>query len=463
MAQSHQQQLLAINQIIEGLSTSECRILFYLCCGLDLDYDITVLKKTLESRVVCDENGNMYLEQLMLPLKRFDLLRKVLKTSREQVERDVQNRHLLPEYRVLMVNISDDMTKEDLSSFKFLFGSSLPRERIEKAKNFLDFTIELEKQDLVSAESVDLVEQCLRNINRVDLAKKVVKYKTSVATTEQHSYASCLSSASNVCHSVTQSRQRQSPHVENRTAPVYMQQTCRIPADGYKFNTNPRGVCVIIDCVGNDGVMLEQTFMALNFHVSLHKWLSVHDTVAVLRGISKHRANHNADGFVCCIISRGTRNGLLCTDPHGPGLELDKVRCAFNADACPMLAGKPKLFFIQTYGITEPHGRMQHQDGGLETDGYDRMHTHTDRNIPRDADVFWSHCSTDERQLQQGHHRSVYLKALSDALHKGQQRKTKLVDIHVEVNGVLFEHNRWNPGGVYDIDLRHTLIKDLYL
>lgn len=23
--------------------------------------------------------------------------------------------------------------------------------------------------------------------------------------------------------------------------------------DYYKFNTNPRGVCVIIDCVGNDG------------------------------------------------------------------------------------------------------------------------------------------------------------------------------------------------------------------
>lgn len=23
--------------------------------------------------------------------------------------------------------------------------------------------------------------------------------------------------------------------------------------DSYEFNTNPRGVCVIIDCVGNDG------------------------------------------------------------------------------------------------------------------------------------------------------------------------------------------------------------------
>ena len=42
--------------------------------------------------------------------------------------------------------------------------------------------IELEKLDLVSPERVDFVEECLRNISRVDLAKKVADYKQSGKT-----------------------------------------------------------------------------------------------------------------------------------------------------------------------------------------------------------------------------------------------------------------------------------------
>lgn len=37
-------------------------------------------------------------------------------------------------YRVLMADLSDDMTDEDVSSVKFLIGNRLPRERMEKAK-----------------------------------------------------------------------------------------------------------------------------------------------------------------------------------------------------------------------------------------------------------------------------------------------------------------------------------------
>lgn len=33
-----------------------------------------------------------------------------------------------------MADLSDDMTDEDVSSVKFLFGNRLPRERMEKAK-----------------------------------------------------------------------------------------------------------------------------------------------------------------------------------------------------------------------------------------------------------------------------------------------------------------------------------------
>lgn len=42
--------------------------------------------------------------------------------------------------------------------------------------------IELEKLDIVSPERVDFVEECLRNIDRLDLAKKVTAYKMSGET-----------------------------------------------------------------------------------------------------------------------------------------------------------------------------------------------------------------------------------------------------------------------------------------
>lgn len=122
---------------------------------------------------------------------------------------------------------------------------------------------------------------------------------------------------------------------------------------------------------------------------------------------------------MCCIISRGTADYLLATDTFSTGLRLDTVRHLFTAEACPMLAGKPKLFFIQRYSVPEfqPHARTYHRDEDLETDGLSRRDY-----IPTDADVFWSHCWTDESQLEQRDHHSIYLTSLTKALDTGEKR-----------------------------------------
>ncbi|XP_075964837.1 CASP8 and FADD-like apoptosis regulator [Anarhichas minor] len=546
MALPDQLHLQAINQTAEALSSCERRRLFYLCDILDTDNSVARVKDMLTSKVMCHEMGLLFLTELMLQLSRFDILRKVFKTSRDEVENALKQRRVLPRFRVLMANINEDMDSEDLNSVKFLLGSTLPREKMEKAQSFLDVIIELEKLDIVSPERVDFVEECFKNIGRVDLARKVSAYKMSVGTSGGHSSlqqrhrapcpfptpngshslqqtrqaqplhivgtsgghsslqqrhrapcpfptpngshslqqtrqaqplhivgtsgghsslqqrhrAPCPFPTPNGSHSLQQTRQAQPLHIEHIPVPVYREQS---QLDCYRFNTNPRGVCVIIDCVGNDGDMLEQTFKALHFNVVLHKWLCVADTLSVLRGIFGQRENLECDGFVCCIISRGTASHLLGTDAYAAGLHLNDVRRLFNADECRMLAGKPKLFFIQRYSVPEipPRARTEHRDEDLETDGCDGPSKCA--FIPTDADVFWSHCWTDERQLEQGHHRSIYLKALTDTLRKGQRRKTHLVDVHTEVNGAIFEHNNRNPGAHYHIDLKHTLRKELYL
>ncbi|XP_059199561.1 CASP8 and FADD-like apoptosis regulator [Centropristis striata] len=470
MASSDQSQLQAINQTAESLSSCERRRLFYLCEMLDTDNSVSCMKEMLKSKVMCGESGYWFLAELMLRLRRFDILKKVYKTSRQEVEEALKHGQVLSRFRVLMANINEDMEDKDVSNLKFLCSTWLPRDTSEKAKSFLDVIIELEKLDLVSPESVDFLEERLRDISRVDLAKKVSAYKMSVVTPgvnssqQQRHIVPRASSFPCSSNSVQPIRQTQSLHIARENmVPVYRVPSRQSQLDCYKFNTNPRGVCVIIDCVGNDGDMLEETFKALHFKVFLHKWLSVIDTFAALRQLSKQRENLQGDGFVCCIISRGATDHLLGTDSYGAGLRLDDVRRLFTADACPMLAGKPKLFFIQRYGVPEypPHERMEHRDEDLETDGCDGLSRCA--LIPTDADVFWSHCWTDDGQLERGQHRSVYLKALTDALHKGQSRKMHLVDVHTEVNGAIFDHNTRNPGADYHIDLKHTLRKELYL
>ncbi|KAM3861937.1 CASP8 and FADD-like apoptosis regulator [Diretmus argenteus] len=388
-----------MNEMAGSLTSDECRRLSYLCGSPDSDSSVAGVKELLRTQLMRRQTGDLFLVELMFVLRRFDILRKVLGTSRDEAERSLAQRHVLSRY------------------------STLPREKMDQATTFLDVLVELEKLDKVSSESVDFVEQCLRSIGRVDLARKVHVY--------------------------------QRPAPQNFPLPS--------PLDEYKLHTDPRGICVIIDCVGNDGEMLERTFKSLRFKVTLKRWLGVDGTVSALRDIFRHRENHVAGAFVCCIISRGTATDLLATDSGRTGLHLDTLRHLFSAEACPALAGKPKLFFIQRYAVPEPQAcvRAAHRDEDLETDGADSPSRW--ELVPTDADVFWSHCWTDECQLEQGHHRSVYLQALTNALHKGQRRKIHLVDLHTEVNGAIYEHNKRNPGEIYHIDLKHTLRKNLYL
>uniref|UniRef100_A0A3B1J9D4 Caspase family p20 domain-containing protein n=1 Tax=Astyanax mexicanus TaxID=7994 RepID=A0A3B1J9D4_ASTMX len=190
------------------------------------------------------------------------------------------------------------------------------------------------------------------------------------------------------------------------------------------MQSRTRGLCVIIDCL----------FESLSFRVSLHSLLSVQDMLSTLQDVSKQREHYTADAFICCIISRRCSSGLLGTDPRGSGLGLDYIRQLFTPEFCPGLAGKPKLFFIQSYEVS---GEV----------------------LPADADVFWSHCSTEEHQLKMVNHRSVYLQSLRGELQEAQRRRIHMVDVHMAVNGAVYDHNYKHPRSSYSVNLRHTLRK----
>ncbi|XP_051937443.1 CASP8 and FADD-like apoptosis regulator [Hippocampus zosterae] len=430
MALSDTEMRRAIHQISESLVSHERLKVFYLCEALDMDNTVARLKNTLESKVMSYHAGSLFLAELMLHLRRYDILRRVFGSSRDEVERALRSRQVLPRFRVLMADISEDMASEDVNSVKFLLGNMLPRHKMETATNFLDLIIELERLDKVSPQRVDFLEECFMHVGRVDLAKKLKVYNMSV----------------------------------NLPVPeVGVHHACQSPANQYTFTSEPRGVCLIIDCVGNDGEMLARMFQSLHFNVTLYKWLGLVETVSKLRGVFRGSQDHQGDGFVCCIISRGTGTQLLATDTCSEGLRLKDVCRLFTGDACSGLVGKPKLFFIQSYSLPAVQScvRENNLDQNLETDaGGGQL---TPDCIPSDADVLWSHCWTAEHQLQQAQHRSIYLKALTDTFGKSRERRRHVLDLHKEVNRAIFEHNRSHPDEKYHLDLKTTLRKDLYL
>lgn len=94
------EQLQAINQITEALCSEERRTLLYLCGALDPDDSVSGMREMLTRKVMQhDEGGHLLLRELMVKLRRFDILRRVFKSSKEEVERTRPHTPLLPGFR----------------------------------------------------------------------------------------------------------------------------------------------------------------------------------------------------------------------------------------------------------------------------------------------------------------------------------------------------------------------------
>ncbi|XP_053483569.1 CASP8 and FADD-like apoptosis regulator isoform X1 [Ictalurus furcatus] len=466
-----------INRIVEELSLEERKRLSYLCGQLHTGRCTTNIKEILQSCMGQVHTDEAFLMELMLRMRRYDILSEVLGISKTEAERLLKNGHALSDYRVLMAELSEDVGSDDLESLVFLLRGTLPKEKVENFECFLDVVVELEKLDQISSTRMDVMEKYLRAIHRVDLAKKLSQYQSRAekqrpaAVKSRVECRTCCAASPHTSSAFPPTSCSVSKHTTpcvNAAVPVYVSPSkpCeQRMEDVYRMQNKPRGLCVIIDCVGSEGAHLERLFSSLHFTVSLHMLLSAREVLTCLQDISRHTEHRRMDAFVCCIISRFHSFQLLGTDSYGPGLDLNGVRQYFMPDSCPGLTGKPKLFFIQGYEMSKSSkstGFCDNEDGELETDS-PAHHHHRLEDIPGDADVFWSHCWTNEKQLEDVNHQSVYLQSLKEALVDGQERRIHLVDLHMAVNRAVYAHNHNHPGSAYHINLRHTLRKNVYL
>lgn len=215
----------------------------------------------------------------------------------------------------------------------------------------------------------------------------------------------------------------------------------------YPMSTYPRGAAVIInnECFDKmpprpgtekDGKALQHLFTYLGFTTALYRNLKGEAMKQTLKSLAE-RDHSLADCVVVAILSHGEEGGMI----HGKDdvlVNIKELTNLFSGQACPSLAGKPKLFFIQAcrgkdfdVPVVAKESRLYRPETSGEKESVDGIKKSL---LPDQADFLLSF-STAEGYVswRNSAYGSWYVKALAEAMHE-LAAKEHLMDILTEVN-----------------------------
>ncbi|XP_048340419.1 CASP8 and FADD-like apoptosis regulator [Sphaerodactylus townsendi] len=335
-------------------------------------------------------------------------------------------------------------------------------------ESFLEVINDLEKLGLVSPDHLDFLENCLLNIHRKDLVKKIQKHKLEASAHTIGSspvYINALQAKLPKLTLIDPPGMGSRVKLLNGSGAIQKGQvsvsvsetgtTMSQAPDCYRMQSRPLGVCLIIDCIGNDTNVLVDAFTSLYFDVHCYQFLNVNSLPQKLHEVARLKQHKDYDCFACVLVSRGNHQDVFCTDRVLPGFALEKVKRFFTGDKCPALLGKPKLFFIQNYIEL---GHRQEQSSFVEADG------DLASAIPQVADILWSQSTVEAPVLERSPaSSSFYLSTLAELLTDPHKRMLSLLDILVELNDRIYKRNTDHPTEQYSLLLKHTLRKKVFL
>ncbi|XP_059676196.1 caspase-8-like [Gavia stellata] len=396
------------------------------------------------------EAGNLsFLRELLYRINRMDLLAAQLGSSREEMERELQipGRARVSAYRYLLFQLSEDITEDELKSFKFLLGKELPKCRLNPKTTMLDVFTEMEKKGILGEDNLSILKTLCAEIN-ISLLKRIEEYELNLfgeeemlITEEQRGSTGGPEAhtrwlASSVAPDSTGSWKESSQ------------------LEAYKMTSRPRGVCLILnnhnfakareavpepknmkDRNGTDvdAAALRRVFSKLHFTIAEYRDLTaeeIRETVNIYR-----REDHkNKDCFVCCILSHGKKGIIYGVD--GQEVPIQELTTSFTGQNCHSLAGKPKVFFVQACqgdacqkGVTIETDSGQ-QDSSVETDARFQLDC-----IPAEADFLLGMATLQDyvsyRSPRQG---TWYIQALCQHLEYSCPRGEDILTILTAVN-----------------------------
>uniref|UniRef100_A0A8C8SZV4 Caspase-8 n=1 Tax=Pelusios castaneus TaxID=367368 RepID=A0A8C8SZV4_9SAUR len=297
-------------------------------------------KKLQEKRLI-KEDDLFFLKELLFRVNRIDLLTEKLNSNKEEMERELQipNRAKVSPYRQLLYRISEEITREEGDSVRFLLQKALPKKKLQDNAAILKLFIEMEKIGIMNETQLTELKSILQEI-RPDLAQKINTYELKKQG-HIHQEVSCLKTCALVGPGEPGAK-------EGMSGPKL--------SDPYRMDNNPHGYCVILNNsdfknpeetrrgTDKDAAALKQVFEWLQFETVEYQNL---EAKQIYEQIQKYSSmdHSNMDCFICCLLSHGDKGKVHGTDWNSVSIK-DLVSC-FTGSKCPSLAGKPKLFFIQ--------------------------------------------------------------------------------------------------------------------
>ncbi|NXM71560.1 CASP8 protein, partial [Serilophus lunatus] len=352
------------------------------------------LFSALQETGVLEEGNLAFLRELLYCIGRIDLLADPLGSSREQVERELRvprpGRARVPPYRYLLFQLSEDITKGELMTFKLYLDGELPKSKLTPETTMLDIFTEMEKKGLLGKDNLTMLKRLCEEINislwkRIEDELNLCGQEEMLITEEERGstggpeFPGTIWLCTLLC-----------PEGEHSTftTRLFFQQP-----EAYKMTSRPRGVCLILnnhsfakaregvpECkylkdrngTDIDAAALRNVFSKLHFRVEEHKDLTaeeIRETVNALQ-LEDHG---DKDCFVCCILSHGKKGIIYGVD--GQEVPILDLTTSFTVENCNSLAGKPKVFFIQAC-----QGDTFHKGVTIEADSYEQ-----DSSVERDA------------------------------------------------------------------------------
>uniref|UniRef100_A0A8C9A987 Caspase-8 n=1 Tax=Prolemur simus TaxID=1328070 RepID=A0A8C9A987_PROSS len=140
--------------------------------------DALMLFERLQEKRMLEESNLSFLKELLFRINRLDLLLTYLGTSREEMERELQTpgRAQISAYRVMLFQISEEVSKAQLRTFKFFLSQDISKCKLEDDMSLLDIFIEMEKRVILGERNLDTLKRVFGKINK-SLLKKINDYE----------------------------------------------------------------------------------------------------------------------------------------------------------------------------------------------------------------------------------------------------------------------------------------------
>ncbi|NXI98560.1 CASP8 protein, partial [Psophia crepitans] len=349
--------------------------------------------------------------------------------------------------RYLLFQLSEDISEDELKSFKFLLGTELPKCRLNPKTTMLDIFTEMEKKGILGEDNLSILKNLCAEINLI-LLKRIEEYELNLFGEEEM----LITEEQRGSTGGPEAHARWQLSSVTADSPASWNEPSQLEA--YKMTSRPRGVCLILnnhnfakareavlepknlkDRPGTDvdAEALTRVFRKLHFKVEEHKDLTaekIRETVNTYR-CKDHK---DEDCFVCCILSHGKKGIIYGVD--GQEVPIQELTTSFTGQNCHSLAGKPKVFFVQACqgeacqrGVTIETDAGE-QDSFVETDARFQLDC-----IPAEADFLLGMATLQDyvsyRSPREG---TWYIQALCQHLEYSCPRGEDILTILTAVN-----------------------------